>query len=492
MLLLDESMSGWCPHTSQFGGLPNISLEPRKPVSLGTMFRNGVECVTGIVIHQDVVQPPEVEAQKEFYGSISRLPTKEDIGATTATVLRQVKGAGVPEGGWVGGDAWFGSVMTCVEVMKTFGVHSTWIIKNNRNLYPYKALRAILKARFGDRPAGHWVVMKTVIAEVPMFAIAYAWSQSGVSYFLSTCGTTNPSPHKYETSFEDDFGVTQYRQVERPCISHFLYDFLPLIDEHNKQRQSILGLERCWLTKDCWFRLVTTVVGMSVVDMHRWHRNKITGGNAVEPREGTYAEDLVVREFADLLTAKLATNKRNRREVARTIRRDGTEGLRRYAPDGHSTRNPTHNDLIKGRSTGAAKRLICFMCRRYGNKDGGNHQTRTSWVCNRCNMPLCKVDRKQPGRIPCLHEHWRTDDPFFGCTNSYQMGQAVPKERWIPYEDWCKEVNVEEEEDLGEAYNLEEVQNNLEDNQNQGEGVEGPSSEEEECALGEPSQQESV
>ena len=57
------------------------------------------------------------------------------------------------------------------------------------------------------------------------------------------------------------------------------------------------------------------------------------------------------------------------------------------------------------------------------------------------------------------------------------MGQAMPKKKWIPYEDWCKEVNVEEEEDLGGAYNLEEVQNNLEDNQNQGEEVEGHSSE---------------
>ena len=221
MLLLDKSMSGWCPHTSQFGRLQNLSWEPRKPVSLGTMFRNGVECVIGIVIHQDVVQPPEVEAKKEFYGSISRFPTKQEIGATTATVMHQIKGASVPEGRWVGGDGWFGSAMTRVEVMKAFGVHSTWIIKNNQSLYPYKALRAVLKARFGDCPAGHWVVMKTVISEVPMFALAYAWSQSGVSYFLSTCGTTNPSPPKYETSFEDDFGVAQYRQVERPYISHF-------------------------------------------------------------------------------------------------------------------------------------------------------------------------------------------------------------------------------------------------------------------------------
>ena len=54
---------------------------------------------------------------------------------------------------------------------------------------------------------------------------------------------------------------------------HFLYEFLPIIDEHNKQRQSILAIERKWQTRHCWFRLLTTMVGFSIVDMHRWYRN---------------------------------------------------------------------------------------------------------------------------------------------------------------------------------------------------------------------------
>jgi hypothetical protein len=63
-----------------------------------------------------------------------------------AEVLRQVKGAGVQPGGWTGGDAWFGSVMSCVELYKRFGVHSTFVIKNNRIFYPMAALQAVLKA----------------------------------------------------------------------------------------------------------------------------------------------------------------------------------------------------------------------------------------------------------------------------------------------------------------------------------------------------------
>ena len=54
ILILDESMSGWIPKTTKLGGLPNISFEPRKPVSLGTLFRNGVEAITKIIRYQDI------------------------------------------------------------------------------------------------------------------------------------------------------------------------------------------------------------------------------------------------------------------------------------------------------------------------------------------------------------------------------------------------------------------------------------------------------
>ncbi len=35
-IVLNESMSGWRSKTTKTGGLPNITVEPRKPVNLGT------------------------------------------------------------------------------------------------------------------------------------------------------------------------------------------------------------------------------------------------------------------------------------------------------------------------------------------------------------------------------------------------------------------------------------------------------------------------
>ena len=63
-LILDESMSGWQPKTSKRGGLPHISHEPRKPIPLGTMIRNAVECTTGIFVHHDLVDSSNEQWRK--------------------------------------------------------------------------------------------------------------------------------------------------------------------------------------------------------------------------------------------------------------------------------------------------------------------------------------------------------------------------------------------------------------------------------------------
>ncbi len=79
-------------------------------------FQNGVECISGVLVVQDVIQNSESQAQKAYHGDLSSLPDKSTITVHTAEVLRLVKNAGIPNRGWVGGDSWFGSVTTAVEV----------------------------------------------------------------------------------------------------------------------------------------------------------------------------------------------------------------------------------------------------------------------------------------------------------------------------------------------------------------------------------------
>ncbi len=88
-LIMDESMSAWQPKTSKTGGLPNITYEPRKPKPLGTIFKNGLEARTGIMVMQDVVQGAVAPREKKYVGEVSSLPRKEPIMAHVAETLHQ-------------------------------------------------------------------------------------------------------------------------------------------------------------------------------------------------------------------------------------------------------------------------------------------------------------------------------------------------------------------------------------------------------------------
>jgi hypothetical protein len=83
-------MPGSRPKTSKYGGLPNYTLEPRKPVPLGTMFRNGV-ATNVILAYQDIVQFSEIQKQKDYHDEKSHLPNGIEINAHCAETICQAE-----------------------------------------------------------------------------------------------------------------------------------------------------------------------------------------------------------------------------------------------------------------------------------------------------------------------------------------------------------------------------------------------------------------
>jgi hypothetical protein len=90
-MLADESMSGWCLRTTKLGGLSIYTFEPQKPVPFGTMLCNGVECISGIFMVQDVVRNSEQQSLKANHATKSSLPDGSDVAAHIAEVLRMQK-----------------------------------------------------------------------------------------------------------------------------------------------------------------------------------------------------------------------------------------------------------------------------------------------------------------------------------------------------------------------------------------------------------------
>lgn len=70
----------------------------------------------------------------------------------------------------------------------------------------------------------------------------------------------------YIARWPDKQGNLQSKPIPRPDAVAKYFRRSNRIDSHNHVRQKELGLEIKWRTTDCWFRLVTTIIGIVVTD----------------------------------------------------------------------------------------------------------------------------------------------------------------------------------------------------------------------------------
>ena len=258
-----------------------------------------------------------------------------------------------------------------------------------------QVLNAVLRARHPNRPAGHWVVMKTRLAGVDLFALVYSWSQQRTCYVVSTCGKTVQHATSYRSKYADSYDNTSANELPRPAVLHQLFHFLPLIDETNKERQNSLALEKKWPTKNCWTRVITCLTGECVVDLMRWDRHKRSKEPIIFRKDWC---DFDIAEMADMIAKPLEEG------------RLGVEDRRRVSvlEDGPLVRIRGEDNSLVHEGTNHCRVLRCYICRRY-TKLAPN----TTMKCVQCGMPLCAVNR---GRTEtCLDEHLCSPDRYIGC-----------------------------------------------------------------------------
>jgi len=178
-------------------------------------------------------------------------------------------------------------------------------------------------------------------------------------------------------------------------------------------RQGILSLEDCWPTKNPWFRLVTTLIGMSVVDLHRWDRNKRSGGSAFDwmSSDDERPQFLQVRSMSNLIGRGLRKpemryySQNNPRQPIqqRACLGGQPQVLTRITNASGETVRPSN-----GKNTGKGYVMACFICRQYQQR-----QTNTNWWCSACKMPLCNKQRRD---LKCYQEHMdNCHDTVLGC-----------------------------------------------------------------------------
>ena len=102
----------------------------------------------------------------------------------------------------------------------------------------------------------------------------------------------------YVARFLSDNGNYKTRDVRRPRIASSYFNAANTIDVHNQIRQNLIQLEQHWLTCDGWFRIATTILGMTVTDTLLTCKFSF-------PSESTYSK-LTTKEFVSALANQLA------------------------------------------------------------------------------------------------------------------------------------------------------------------------------------------
>ena len=88
---------------------------------------------------------------------------------------------------------------------------------------------------------------------------------SAIHTMVSTCGLPdNGKPAKFKRH-QDGKRIKDYEVPRQQCFETY-HSPMPMVDQHNAQRQSYLGLETGWSTKDALLRFFACWLGVIVVN----------------------------------------------------------------------------------------------------------------------------------------------------------------------------------------------------------------------------------
>ena len=217
--------------------------------------------VTGVMTFLEVQMGKDYMKDTEHFEELGATASCS-LRASTAVTQRKEDEAPVE---LVLGDSWFGSVKAAVAQAKA-GFECIFQIKTNHSLFPKKQIEEILC----DAPGGISVVLQGNVDGIPLLCIGYKYNKKTTLHFVCTSGAGSTGPGEpYEMKWSDDHGNIHIRNVSRPAVISRFFKHSNSVDVHNHLRQYCLKLEKKWVTVDCWFRLTTTLMGISAVDAFR-------------------------------------------------------------------------------------------------------------------------------------------------------------------------------------------------------------------------------
>jgi hypothetical protein len=139
-------------------------------------------------------------------------------------------------------------------------------VKTYSGLYP----KAFIEEKLKGMPGGVHIILKGKHPNgKKLFAIGYRYSTRKTLCFVITDGAGSTTPGRpYEMKWTDDYGPVHIREVAHPQVISEYFSKSNSIDTHNQLRQFELALGNKWVTKDPYFRIMTTIFGFNNTDTY--------------------------------------------------------------------------------------------------------------------------------------------------------------------------------------------------------------------------------
>jgi hypothetical protein len=301
--VLDELMSAFRPQTRKNGDLPNLSFIPRKPEPLGAEFK-AICCAASAMMIWIELQRGREPMRASDYAATS--------GVTAACTMRGARASKR----YVGddedadpnevffGDSWFSSVETVCQLWNRFKCRYGGILKTNHSRFP----KAWIERTMKEWPAGSHIVLegRATREGVGIIAVGYKYNSRKSLCFIChrDTGSTECTDF-YEAKWKDANGNTDSRRVPRPDVMGRYFRVCNRVDMHNHARQSLLALEKHWVSMTGYFRIITTIVGICITDAwkaYRYHLNRQHRHKEMEMKDfaSALAHDMLHNNFDHL------------------------------------------------------------------------------------------------------------------------------------------------------------------------------------------------
>lgn len=305
LICVDESISRWYGQGGDWinHGLPMYVAIDRKPEN-GCEIQNAACGRSGVMLQLKLVKTL-VEQQNEEDLSIEETDrAREQDGVLHGTkVLKELIAPWAQSDRLICADSYFASV-GAVEELARMRLRFIGVVKTATRRFPMQYLSTRVFHNRGER---HGIVGKDADNNINM--MAFVWLDRERRYFVCSAGSLAEGEpyirHRWrQVSQEKDAPPERVQlTVPQPRAAELYYKVCAKIDQHNRDRQSTLGIERKLVTNEWSLRVCLSIFSMIVVDTWKVY-SALTYGHERNNDNGE-----TQKEFYGKLAAELIDNR---------------------------------------------------------------------------------------------------------------------------------------------------------------------------------------